>query len=153
MDDLDPFGSYFFTLSIKEEGGGLREVAHFLECAGLKTAAEVFEIEEGGLNGRSHKRVGQSRWENIVLKYASSPSTYMLEWRDRFLQDQFTTGLRTKFSGHITIQNNAGTTVRRYTFEHAWPVSWEGPSFSADGSALAVETLEIAHQGLKISNE
>lgn len=145
-----PYGNFYFALEITDGSGNPTEVAHFLECSGLKSVATVFEIEEGGLNGRTHKRVGQSKWENIVLRYASSTSTYLLEWRDKFLQDQF--GERTKFSGSISLKNNHGDTIRRWHFTNAWPVSWEGPNLSSSGSELAVETLEIAHDGITVSN-
>ena len=39
-----------------------QEVAHFLECSGLKSSTTVFEPEEGGMNHRVHKLPGQSRW-------------------------------------------------------------------------------------------
>jgi phage tail-like protein len=39
----------------------------------------------------------------------------------------------------------------RYTFQGAWIVSWEGPKFDATNSALAVESLEIAHHGIEVS--
>ena len=38
--DNDPWGAYYFSLEIDDV-----EVEHFLECSGLKTSAEVFEIE------------------------------------------------------------------------------------------------------------
>lgn len=143
-EDTDPYGNYYFALEINGT-----EVAHFMECSGLKTTAEVFEIEEGGLNGRSHKRPGRSKWDNIVLRYASSTSTFLLEWRDRYLQDKFAE--RKSTTGVIKLMNNAGEVLRRYEFVNAWPVSWEGPSLSSGSSELAVESLEIAHEGLTIS--
>ena len=143
-EDTDPYGNYYFALEINST-----EVAHFMECSGLKTTAEVFEIEEGGLNGRSHKRPGRSKWDNIVLRYASSTSTFLLEWRDRYLQDKFAE--RKSTTGVIKLMNNAGEVLRRYEFVNAWPVSWEGPSLSSGSSELAVESLEIAHEGLTIS--
>ena len=143
-EDTDPYGNYYFALEINGT-----EVAHFMECSGLKTTAEVFEIEEGGLNGRSHKRPGRSEWDNIVLRYASSTSTFLLEWRDRYLQDKFAE--RKSTTGVIKLMNNAGEVLRRYEFVNAWPVSWEGPSLSSGSSELAVESLEIAHEGLTIS--
>jgi phage tail-like protein len=149
-EDPNPFGNYYFALEIKDDGGTV-EVAHFVECSGLKSSSTVFEIEEGGLNGRTHKRPGQSKWENLVLRYATNTSTYMLEWRDKFLQDQF--DQRTKCSGSVALKNNHGDVVRRWHFTNAWPVSWEGPSLSSTSSELAIESLEIAHDGLTISNQ
>ncbi|MEQ1505622.1 MAG: phage tail protein [Myxococcota bacterium] len=143
-EQTDPYNGHYFALEINNQ-----EIAHFQECSGLKSVATVYEIEEGGMNGMTHKRPGQSRWENIVLRYATSASTELLSWRDQFLQDQF--GLRTEYGGAIILYDNAGTEIRRYSFSSCWPVSWEGPSLNSGSSELAVETLEIAHDGLTIS--
>jgi phage tail-like protein len=147
--DRDPWGNYRFALFIDD-----KEIAHFMECSGLKNSAEVFEIQEGGLNGRTHKRTGQSKWENITLRYGTSASNELLKWRDDFLQDKFTDGLRIdpkKASGAIVLMANSGDVLRRYEFTNAWPVSWEGPSLTSGGSALSLETLELAHDGLTIT--
>jgi phage tail-like protein len=144
----DPWGNYRFALEINK-----KQIAHFMECSGLKTSSEVFEIREGGLNGRTHKRVGQSRWENIILRYGSSADNQLAFWRDQYLKDEFTGGLRTnpeKSTGAIVLYNNAGKVLRRYEFKNAWPVSWEGPALSSSGSALAIESIEIAHEGLTV---
>ncbi|MBW1687124.1 MAG: phage tail protein, partial [Deltaproteobacteria bacterium] len=128
----------------------------FMECSGLKTASAVFEIEEGGMNGRTYKRPGVSKWENIVLKYATSASTFLLAWRDNWLTNTDNWKKRTTYSGAITLKSNKGgenDVIKRYEFKNAWPVSWEGPAFNSGGSELAIETLEIAHDGLRISNE
>jgi len=147
-DLIHPYGNYFFALEVTADGSST-EVAHFLECSGLKTSSAVFEIEEGGLNGRTHKRAGQSKWENIVLRYATSSSTFLLEWRNAWLMGDYK-GLREKYSGAIALKNNHGDILRTYHFTNAWPVSWEGPSLNSGGSELAIETLEIAHDGLTI---
>lgn len=138
----DPWHAHYFGLQI-----GTTEIAQFMECSGLKTSAQVFEIEEGGLNGRTHKRPGQSRWENIVLKSATNISMELLAWRDAWLQDQY----QDRRDGAIIMYNEAGDELRRFEFKKAWPVSWEGPTLKAGGSELAMETLEIAHEGLMVS--
>jgi phage tail-like protein len=150
VEDLDPFGSYYFALELTGSSGTF-EVAHFMECSGIKTSTTIFEIEEGGLNGRTHKRPGQSKWENITLRYATSASTMLLEWRDAYVQDGFLSGERQRWSGAIKVMNNHGDVVRTYEFTNAWPVSWEGPQLSSDGSSLAVEAVEIAFDSLTIS--
>jgi phage tail-like protein len=139
----DPWGNHYFSLEL----GGI-EVAHFLECSGMKCTAEVFEIEEGGFNGQVHRMAGRSKWENIVLKSATSCSTLLLEWRDEYLQDKFSS--RPTTNGSIVLRDNAGTELRRFNFVRAFPVSWEGPQLNSGGSALAIETLEIGHEGIYI---
>lgn len=142
---FDPYGGHYFALRLDP---GDEEVAHFMECSGLKTSASVFEIEEGGVNGYSHKRPGQSKWENIVLKYATNASTRLLEFRDEFVRDEFA-GRR---NGSIIMYNNEGEVIRRFSFSNAWPVSWEGPQLNAGSSELAIETLELAHDGILVEN-
>lgn len=144
--DLDPWGNYYFSLELDET-----EVAHFREVSGIKTSATMYEIEEGGFNGHVHKRVAQSRWENIVLKQASSVSTALVEWRDKFIQDKWDS--RPNTTGAIVMRDNSGSELRRFTFVGAWPVSWEGPQFASGASDIAVETLEIAHEGLYIGGK
>lgn len=141
--DPDPWGNHYFALELQ----GL-EVAHFVECTGLKSVSTVFEIEEGGYNGNVHKRPGQSRWENIVLKSATSVSMRLLEWRDEFLQDLYQS--REGTSGSVVVYSNAGAELRRFNFVSAWPVGWEGPQLNAGGSELGIETLELAHEGIYI---
>jgi phage tail-like protein len=141
--ETDPYGAHYFALELNGT-----QVAHFLECSGLKSTATVFEIEEGGMNGMTHKRPGQSRWENITLRYATNASQPLLEWRDKFIRDEFSS--RDGNSGAIVLYDNDGNELRRYEFMHAWPVSWEGPSLNAGSSEVGVESIEIAHEGLTV---
>lgn len=153
VSDPDPFGNYYFALEISDgESNNATEVAHFQECSGLKNSTTPFEIEEGGMNNKAYKRPGQSKWENIVLKYATSASTFLISWRDDWVNGTDNWKKRTKYSGAVTLKNNYGDVVKRYSFKNAWPVSWEGPAFNGGDSSLAVETLEIAHDGLVIED-
>lgn len=140
----DPLGAYYFALEINKT-----EVAHFQEFSGLKTTSSVFEIEEGGVNGHTHKRPGPARFDNVVLRYATNASLALVEWRDKYLRGDFR-DLPTD-SGAVVIYANSGVEVRRYSFVRAWPVSWEGPELSAGSSEVAIETIEIAFDGLTVS--
>jgi phage tail-like protein len=151
--DPDPYGNYYFALEISDgQNQNATTVAHFQECSGLKNSTTPFEIEEGGTNNKAHKRAGQGKWENIVLKYATSGSVFLLTWRDDWVNGVDNWKNRTKWSGAVTLKNNAGDVIKRYSFKNAWPVSWEGPAFSSGDSSLAVETLELAHDGLTIED-
>ncbi len=138
----DPEGNFIFSLEINGQ-----EVAQFRECSGLKSTTAVFELEEGGMNQAVHKLPGQSRWDNVQLRYGVTNNTYLLEWRDKILQDSFAE----RRNGSIIVRTLQMEEVRRYNFVQAWPVSWEGPSFDASSADLAVETLELAHHGITVS--
>jgi len=52
-------------------------------------------------------------------------------------------------SGFIILMDSEGNEKWRWSFERAYPVKWTGPDLKADSSAVAVETLELAHNGIK----
>ena len=50
----------------------------------------------------------------------------------------------------VIVKNNNMQVVRRYNFKAAWPVSWEGPSFNSQSNELAIESVELAHDGIEV---
>ncbi len=138
----DPEGNMIFALEVNGT-----EVANFVECSGLKSSTEVFEIQEGGLNEFVHKIPGQTRWENIVLRHGVTGDTTLQQWREEVTEDKF--ALRR--DGAIVVKRLNGMEVRRYTFKRAWPVAWEGPAFNANGADLAIDMFEIAHHGIEVT--
>jgi phage tail-like protein len=51
----------------------------------------------------------------------------------------------------VVLLNDAGEEVLRFNFTNAWPVKWSGPNLNAETNEIAIETLEITHEGLSIS--
>lgn len=138
----DPAGGHYFALEID----GV-EVAHFLGCSGIRTEADVFEIQEGGVNDRVHRFVGESRWANVVLRTATQASRSLHDWRERCRKG----AIGARSGGAITVYGVDGEPVERFDLVEVWPVRWSGPALDATGSALAVEELEIAHAGVRVS--
>ena len=48
------------------------------------------------------------------------------------------------------VLDESGEEKLRWNFREAWPTKWTGPSFNATGNEVAIETLEIAHEGLEL---
>ena len=84
-----------------------------------------------------------------LLRYGVTNDVSLIQWRGEILADQFQSGKRR--NGSIVLKNNAMEVVRRYNFVDAWPVAWEGPSFSSSGSELAIEMIELAHHGISVA--
>ena len=53
-------------------------------------------------------------------------------------------------SGTIILLDESGQPVLRWNFVRGWPAKWEGPTLNAKASEVAIETLEIAHEGLEL---
>ena len=50
-------------------------------------------------------------------------------------------------SGTITLHNQKGEPIARWTFRNAWPSNLNGPTYDAKSNEVAVEELTITHEG------
>jgi phage tail-like protein len=53
----------------------------------------------------------------------------------------------------IIMTNQSGAQVARWNVQRAWAVKWQGPTLNASGNDVAIETLELAHEGLTPSRD
>jgi len=152
-DRGDPWNNHYFSFELDNE-----EVAHFQECTGFKTESEVYIVEEGGFNGHVHKRPGRAKWSTVTLKFMTTASATLMEWRDNYIgEGKYNPGesprkARKSTTAAVVVRANDGTELRRYTMSGVWPFSWTGPALSSGGSDLAVETLEIAFDQLYLGD-
>ena len=52
----------------------------------------------------------------------------------------------------IVLWDDAGNERVRWNLINCWPVKWTGPSLDATSNELAIETLEIVHEGVSVEN-
>ena len=141
-EDPDPIPVFKFWVEMKSI-----VVAEFKECSGLRLERSVEPLEEGGVNDRVHQLPGRNKYSNIVLKYGVMQTDELWKWYQEGLLD----GKVKRINFTILLRNVKGEVVKRWSVEDAFPVKWEGPSLNVEGNQVAVETLEIAHHGLKLS--
>ena len=120
--------------------------AMFTEMSGLQFETAVTEYEEGGSNGYVHRLPGRSKISNITLKCGVTQSNAFFKWYMDILQGKFRTQ-------HVTVAmyDSAGEVLAEWDFLDAYPVKWVGPQLTADGKNAAIETLELAHAGLRLA--
>jgi phage tail-like protein len=135
----DPIGAFRF----KVELGGVIE-AGFAECAGLQAETEVEEIREGGVNEFVHRLAKGSKHPNLTLKRGLTDSEVLWDWH----QDVVSGKIERK-KVDLILLDSQGDETWRWSFEGAFPVKWIGPELKATGSAVSIETLELAHNGFK----
>ncbi len=119
-------------------------VAGFNEVTGLQAEIEVQEYREGGVNDFIHKFPGPVRYpSNLVLKNGITDSTELWSWYRDVMR-----GSVERKSLDVVLLDSAGDEKRRWKLQKAYPVKWNGPGLKATSSEVALETLELAHQGL-----
>jgi phage tail-like protein len=145
----DPLTVFCFRVEI-EIDGLRRGEAYFKTVSGLKSESEVTDYKEGGVNTTTRRLVGPAKWPNIVLKrgFIGSSAQPLVDWRNAWLNDDPGTRLE-RANGKIVQLDSQLNKVCSWKFVNGWPCKWEGPDYDASKQELAIETLEIAHEGLE----
>jgi phage tail-like protein len=147
--EADPFGNFRFKVEM--ELGGVK-VATFAECTGLNIETKVFEYKEGGNNATTLKFPEPTSYGNVTLKRGVTKSNELLSWQLDVATGTFSQNKRSgNTSVTITLMNEKGDPVKSWNLIRAFPVKWVGPDFKASANEVAIETLELAHEGIQIA--
>jgi phage tail-like protein len=147
----DPVLGFSFYITLNQTAGflqtaifGTNQIAAggFSECSGLEANMTVEEYMEGGVNDYVHKFMTRMTYANIVLKRGVSFSNELWQWHSDFIN-----GNGKRMDGLITLQNEFGLPVKTWKFVRGLPVKMTGPTLNAAQSSVAIETLEIVHEG------
>jgi phage tail-like protein len=117
----------------------------FTEVSGLQIETDVMEYQEGGNNSFVHRLPGFTKFSNITLKRGMTKSGDFFKWCTSIANGQL---IRRNVS--IIVYDTAGEELIHWDFHNAYPVKWIGPQFRAADSTAAIETLELAHEGIKL---
>jgi phage tail-like protein len=115
----------------------------FSECSGLEAVMQIDEWREGGRNDAVLRFPGHITHPTIKLRRGLALSTDLWAWHELYLQ-----GRGKRRDGVIELLDDTGETVCTWRFRRGMPASWRGPALHASQSAVAIEELEIAHEGL-----
>ena len=140
----DPYAGYNFIVTIPGIGeNGLR--AAFSEVSGLEAQLEVIEYRTGGEDLTVRKLPGLKTFTNLTLKRGITGDTAFWNWIKAAMDGQVQ-----RVDGVIELLDEARTPVLRWRFRRGWPCKYSGPSLSAGSNEVALETLEITHEGLEL---
>jgi phage tail-like protein len=139
VERKDPYQGFRFRVEIE----GLI-VGGFSEISGLQIETQVEEVKEGGVNDYIHRLPKETKYPNLVLKRGLTDSDALWQWH----QD-VTRGKISRKTVHVILLSREYEDVWRLSFEHAYPVKWVGMELKADSNSVAVETIELAHNGFK----
>ena len=135
----DPFVAFRFDLRFDEESYG-----GFSECSGLNLETQVQDYLEGGRNDHALKFPTRTVQTNVVLK-RGVVDRRLWDWYYKLTQGDVKTRNVT-----ILVYDQAGAAVVvEYRLRTAFPCKWSGPELNAAQNNVAVETLELCHQGLE----
>ncbi|HWJ90777.1 MAG TPA: phage tail protein [Flavisolibacter sp.] len=126
----------------------------FTEVTGLDFETEVIEYREGNNpTYNKHKQPGLTKYSNVTLKRGTvlEDFEFFKLWRET-AKFQESNKIKKVFRRDITIKllNEEHKPIITWTLENAWPSKVQSTDLKADGNEVAIETMELVHEGLKI---
>jgi phage tail-like protein len=137
----DPYRSFNFRVEID----GLT-VGSFSECSGLSTEGDAVEYREGtDVPLTVRKLMGLHKYNNVTLKRGYTQNTELWDWYTNIVN-----GKADRRNGSIILMDEERKDVMRWGMENAWIRKIEAPSFKASGNEVAIESVELVHEGLTL---
>lgn len=125
------------------------EVLQFQEVSGLDTETQVIEYRHGDSKEFSTiKMPGLRQSGNVTMKRGVFASDNKF-W-DWYAKIKMNTIKRIPVT--ISLLDESGSPTMVWTLTNAWPTKITGTDLKSDGNEAAIETIEIAHEGLTIAN-
>ncbi|OGB25273.1 MAG: phage tail protein [Burkholderiales bacterium RIFCSPLOWO2_02_FULL_57_36] len=125
------------------------QVMSFQEVSGLDIQSEEIKYRHGDSPEFSViKMPGLKKVGNVTMKKGVFKSDNKF-W-DWFNQIKMNTIKRVPVT--ISLLDEAGAPTMVWTLANAWPTKITGTDLKAEGNEASIETIEIVHEGLTISN-
>jgi phage tail-like protein len=134
----DPLARYNFYIEWKN-------IIHagFRECSGLDSTQTAGDYREGTDPLTMRKLPGLVSYSNITLQRGMTNNDELWKWRENL-----TKGLVDRRDISIVLLDDQAQEKVRWNLTDCWPTSWKAPDFDATADEVAIETLELAHEGI-----
>jgi len=145
----DPYGAYNFEVTVtgvSDDGRAVR--GSFTEVSGLEVEVPPIEYRNGSENITVRKIPGLIKYTNITLKRGITGDLAFWNW----LLDAMN-GQVVRAEGSVVLLDENRQEVQRWNFRRGWPCKWTGPGLNAANNEIAMETVEICHEGLEIDGQ
>ena len=138
-----PMPKFFFSVT-----WGGNEIA-FQEVSGLDVQSEEIKYRHGDSKQFSViKMPGMKKYGNVTMKKGVFKGDNKF-W-DWLKQIELNTIKRVPVI--ISLKDQAGASVMVWTLTNAWPTKISSTDLKSEGNEVAIETIEIVHEGLTIAN-
>ncbi len=141
LERKDPFNGYNFAV----EMDGITRMG-FKQCSGLDSTTTATKYREGTDPTLAQRQLpGLLSFSNITLQRGVTDDRALWDWRSSVAG-----GAVVRRTISIILRDDAGNEKIRWNIKNCWPTKWSGPSFDATSDAVAIETLELAHEGVEV---
>lgn len=138
MNRVDPFRGFRFIV----EMAGIT-TGGFTRVKGLAREIKYESFREGGVNEYEHKLVTQVSYPAVILERGLVLDDL---WKWAMAASEGRVERRTLW---VRLQDEAGGNAWAWEIADAFPVKWSASDLDANSSQVVMESLELAHHGLR----
>jgi len=121
--------------------------AGFSRCRIPDSSTAVVEYREGNDQPTPRKLAGSTEYGSLELRYGvTTDAAELYEWRHLVEQGAVDEARR---SIAVVLLDEEGQPAARWELRNAWPTRYAAPTLDAGRSAVAIETLEVACEGVR----
>ncbi len=145
QDNVWPLSKFYFTVKL----GSQDDTVSFQEISGLETETQPIEYRHGDSKLFSTiKMPGIAKTGNVTLKKGIFVNdNNFWKWYDAIKMNTIK-----RETVVIQLLDESAKPTMTWTLSNAWPTKITGTDLKSDANEVAVETLELAHEGLTIAN-
>lgn len=137
----DPFFGYNFAVELD----GITRMG-FKGCTGLDSTTTATRYREGTDATLAQRELpGLLQHSPITLTRGITDDRALWDWRNDVAR-----GKGTRHDISVILRDDTGEERIRWNLRNAFPTKWSGPAFDASADAVAIETLELTHEGLEV---
>ncbi|MBI5259401.1 MAG: phage tail protein [Burkholderiales bacterium] len=141
---INPLRNFNFDVNFL----GLGSIA-FSEVSGIAVDGDVVEYREGNERFNNvRKLAGLRKYGNLTMRRGYTPDDRLWQWYARIAN-----GADERYNGSIVLLNEARRPVMRWNFVNAWISKIDGPMLKAAGNEIAIEAMDVVHEGLTMELE
>lgn len=117
-----------------------------MECSGLEAEVEPVDYREGNEPVAHVRKIpGLVKYARLTLKRGLTSDTTLFDWFSSVRK-----GISDQREVTVVLLDEAKQPVMRWNFHKALPVKWSGPALNAKGNDIAIESLELVHEGFDL---
>jgi len=136
------------AFSFQVSWGSQQKIA-FSEINGLDTTTQVIPYRHSNSKQYSViKMPGIAEYGNVTMKKGIFVNDNAF-WK---WYSQITMNTIARISVVIQLLDEKSKPTMTWTLANAWPTKITGPDLQSDGNNVAIQSIEIAHEGLTIKN-
>lgn len=138
MARTDPYRGFRFRVEFDQvQHGG------FSRVKGLMRETKFETYREGGVNDFEYKLATLTSYGNLILERGLADD-YLWSWHETVVEGRIQRRTLT-----VALYNTVDEEVWRWLVEGAFPVKWSGTDLDGGSAQVLVESVELAHHGIK----